>query len=189
VVLKGGGTVVGREHLAGAPLDELPLSEKKQQFSLSFVHMVASAAGFYIKNHETDYDGVDVTIAASGDYAVRYCPQFEMQVKCTSQRNLLSPDTMAWKLKAGPFRRLTCPKSYLRRFLAVLLVPQEPSAWVSQDEKRLLTSSCMYWTLAKELGTIGERQKYKTVYLSRNNIFDVPQLQSIMKNIGDGDEW
>lgn len=186
---RDGGAVMSSEGLAGAPLDELPSGEKKQQFSLGFVHMVASAAGFSIKDHRTDYDGVDVTIASSADYEVHYCPQFEMQVKCTSQKDLLSDETMAWKLKAGPFRRLTNPKAYLPRFLGVLLVPQESSEWVQQDEKRLLTGSCMYWVAARGLGTLEENQQYKTVYLPRSNILDVPQLQGIMKTIGDGGEW
>src|SRR5262245_4051518 len=134
--------------LAGAPLDELPLNEKKQQFSLGFVHMVASAAGFSIKEHKTDYDGVDITIASSAEYEVYYCPQFELQVKCTSRKDLLSNNQMAWTLHAGPFRRLTNPKSYLPRFLGVLLVPQEPSEWINQDEMQLLTNSCMYWISA-----------------------------------------
>lgn len=180
---------MGSEQLAGAPLDELPLNEKKQQFSLGFVHMVASAAGLSIKEHKTDYDGVDITIASSAEYDVYYCPQFELQVKCTSQRNLLSVDTMSWRLEAGPFRRLTNPKSYLQRFLGVLLVPQEPSEWINQDETQLLTSSCMYWLPASELGSIRENQRSKTVHLPRNNTLDVPQIKGIIKTIGDGGDW
>lgn len=44
----------------GAPLSELPVNEKKQQFCLAFVHMVTAAAGCSIKSHSTDYDGVDM---------------------------------------------------------------------------------------------------------------------------------
>ena len=43
--------------LADSPPRSLPLSAMKEQFSLGYVHMVASAAGFSIKNHATDYDG------------------------------------------------------------------------------------------------------------------------------------
>ncbi|HYB15764.1 MAG TPA: DUF4365 domain-containing protein [Streptosporangiaceae bacterium] len=55
----------------------------KQQFSLAFVHMVASAAGCSIKQHSTDYDGVDITITRP-EYETHYGPQIELQVKCTA---------------------------------------------------------------------------------------------------------
>jgi len=161
----------------------------KQQFSLAFVHMVASAARCSIKRHSTDYDGVDITIASSTKYERYYGPQIELQVKCTAQGNLLTADTMRWKLEAKPFRLLTDPCSYVMRFLAVLLVPVDPSNWLDQDEERLLTSSCMYWERANELGTLREGQQSKVIHLPRSNILNVAQLQGIMKTIGDGGEW
>jgi hypothetical protein len=60
--------------LPGEPLEQLPLSGMKQQFSLGFVRMVAAAAGCSVKDHPTDYDGGDVTIASSADYERFYCP-------------------------------------------------------------------------------------------------------------------
>jgi hypothetical protein len=167
----------------------LPLNEMKQQFSLAFVHMVASAAGCSIKRHSTDYDGVDITIASSTEYETHYGPQIELQVKCTAQTNLLTSDTMRWKLESRAFRLLTNPGSYVTRFLAVLLVPGDPPDWLDQDEERLLASSCMYWECASELGALKEGQQSKVVYLPRSNIFNVTQLQGIMKTIGNGGEW
>ena len=167
----------------------LPLNEMKQQFSLAFVHMVVSAAGCSIKHHSTDYDGVDITIASSTKYERYYGPQMELQVKCTAQADLLVTDTMKWKLDADPFRLLIEPNSYLPRFLGVLLVPVDPSNWLDQDEERLLASSCMYWERANELGTLKKGQQSKVVHLPRKKIFNVAQLQGIMKTIGNGGEW
>ena len=78
----------------------LPLSEMKQQFSFAFVKMVASAAGCSIKQHSTDYDGVDLTVYSSDEYAVSSYPNFELQVKCTSQRDLMTADALAWRMDA-----------------------------------------------------------------------------------------
>ncbi|WP_344316574.1 hypothetical protein [Acrocarpospora pleiomorpha] len=78
------------------PADEsvqLPLNAMKEQFSLSFVHMIASAAGCSIKSHATDYDGVDITISSSTEYSTYYCPEFELQLKATAQRDLLKTTT------------------------------------------------------------------------------------------------
>lgn len=159
----------------------------KAQFSVSYVHMIASAAGCSIKYHLTDYDGVDITITSSSEYQKFYSPQIEVQLKCTAQRELLKPGAMTWTLEADRFRLLTNPKSYIQRFLGVLLVPDDPLAWISQDESRLLAHSCMYWARATDLGTIPDGQGSKTVHLPRSNVFNVEQLLAIMKSIGEGD--
>ena len=143
-------------HSLGAPLDQLPMSAKKEQLSLGFVHMIASAAGFSIKEHKTDYDSI-ITIVSSAEYEKFYSPQFELQVKCTAQRELLNSDTLTWTLKAGPFNRLTNPKSYLPRFLGVVLVPVDTLTWIEQ--MKLVARCCMYWMPATKLGAIrGDQQ-------------------------------
>jgi hypothetical protein len=169
----------------GDPLDELPLNEKKQQFSLAFVHLVVAAAGCSVKEHKTDYDGVDITIVSSAEYERFYCPQFELQLKCTSQADIVKDEDVVWSMKAGPFRRLTNKKRYCPAYLGVLVVPVDPAAWLVQDETRLITDSRLYWERAANLGEISDEAAAKTVHLPRSNLFDVAQLLSIMKTIGD----
>lgn len=173
--------------LPGAPLDELPLPEKKNQLSLAFTHMVASAAGCSIKNHTTDYDGVDITVTSSAEYETWYCPQFELQLKCTEQESrYLKDDHMSWPMEAGPFRRLTNEKRYIVAILGVLVVPDLEVPWLDQDEERLLLRGRMYWQWASKLGEISEGKDSKTVHLPTSNLFDVEHLLGIMKHIGDG---
>jgi Domain of unknown function (DUF4365) len=168
------------------PLGNLPLSAMKEQFSLGYVHMVASAAGFSVKTHGTDYDGVDVTIYSSAEYAIYYGPQFELQVKCTSQSSVVRQRSVAWQMQARPFRKLTSGKRYIPAYLGVLVVPGDPEAWLQQDQEKLLTRSRMYWQEATQLGAIDDGAGSKTVHLPLTNLFDVPQLQRIMKSLGDG---
>jgi hypothetical protein len=175
--------------VSASRVETLPLSEMKQQFSLAFVHMVVSAAGCSVKYHSTDYDGVDITIASSAEYESHYCPQFEIQVKCTAQTDLKTDSTMRWELEAKPFQKLTHPKSYVERFLGVLVVPGDSADWLNQDEAGLLTKSVMYWEHASKLGAIPDGQKTKVVHLPRSNTLNVAQLQNIMKKIGEGGEW
>jgi hypothetical protein len=172
--------------LVGSPPQSLPLSAMKEQFSLSYVHMVASAAGFSIKNHATDYDGVDVTIFSSIEYETYYCPQFELQVKCTSQHSMVRPHGIAWQMEARPFRKLTSRKRFIPAYLGVLIVPGDPETWLEQDQERLLTRSRMYWQQATRLGEIDGTAGSKTVHLPLTNLFDVPQLRRIMESMGDG---
>ncbi|WP_051760864.1 DUF4365 domain-containing protein [Herbidospora cretacea] len=91
--------------------DGLPLSEAKAQFSLAYVQMVVAAARMSIKKHTTDYDGVDITIAASAEYELYYAPEFELQLKATSQQHLLKEDHLVWRMETKPFAKLTHPQA------------------------------------------------------------------------------
>ncbi|MFC9664265.1 DUF4365 domain-containing protein [Nocardia sp. NPDC127606] len=161
------------------------MNAQQEQFSVAFVRMVAAAAGCSIKPHETDYDGVDITIASSVEYQTMYCPQVEMQLKCTTQHNRLGAHHMSWTLKRGPFLKLVNPKRYTPAMLGVLLIPADPDQLLNLSEERLISESRMYWQFATELGTIAEGKARKTVHLPRTNLFDVEGLLKIMRTIGD----
>ncbi|MGW3030197.1 DUF4365 domain-containing protein [Streptomyces sp. NPDC001178] len=171
------------------PLNQLPMNAMKEQFSLGFVRMVAAAAGCSVKDHATDYDGVDITIASSAQYARFYAPQFELQVKCTNRTDLLRDEHVNWQMEAGPFEKLTNPSRYLKAYLGVLVIPVGPGPWLEQDETQLLSKSRMYWQAANELGTLAEGAGSITVHLPRQNMFDVPQLKGIMEFLGNGGDW
>jgi hypothetical protein len=167
----------------------LPMSARQEQFSLGFVRMIAAAAGCSIKSHETDYDGVDITIASSANYETYYGAEFELQLKCTTQQDLLRDDHLGWTMKREPFLKLTNPKRYLQAFLGVLLVPASHQQLLDISEERLITDSRMYFQHARLLGEITEGTATKTVRLPRSNLFDVGGLQGIMQRIGEGGTW
>ncbi|MCP2258195.1 protein of unknown function (DUF4365) [Streptoalloteichus tenebrarius] len=167
----------------------LPRSARLEQFSLAFVHLVAAAAGCSIKSHATDYDGVDITIAASAEYETYYCPEFELQVKCTTQRELLRDDHMVWTLTRDRFLKLVHPKRYNLALLGVLLLPEGPDRMLDLSEEGVRSSGRMYFEYASRLGGIEDGKASKTVRLPRSNLFDVEGLQEIMRNIGDGGQW
>lgn len=167
----------------------LVLSARQEQFSLAFVRMVAAAAGCSIKSHETDYDGVDITIAASAEYEQFYCPEFELQVKCTTQHRLLATEHMAWSLTRDRFTKLAHPKRFTPALLGVLLIPEDSERLLDLSEAGLTTNSRMYWQHARELGDIEDGKSSKTVHLPRSNLFDVDGLRGIMQTIGEGGQW
>ncbi|MFI6575343.1 DUF4365 domain-containing protein [Nocardiopsis sp. NPDC050513] len=169
-----------------APIDgQLPMNARQEHFSLAFTRMVAYAAGCSIKSHETDYDGVDITIASSAEYLRCFGPQFELQLKCTAQSRYLSDDHMAWPMKADPFRKLTRTDRFIPAYLGVLLIPAAPEPWLAVDEAGLHTNSRMYWQAASELATVEEIGGTRTVHLPRSNLFTPDQLLGIMKRLGE----
>lgn len=167
----------------------LPRSARQEQFSLAFVQLVVAAAGCSIKTHATDYDGVDITIASSAEYDVYYGPQFELQVKCTTQDQYLKDDHLVWPMKARPFSKLINPKRFIPAYLGVLLVPGDASLWLEQDDQQLLTRSRLYFERASQLGELSISQSSRTVHLPRSNLFTVAALEGIMAAIGDGGGW
>ena len=172
-------------------VDGLPMTARYEHFSLAFTRMVVYVAGCSVKCHETDYDGVDITISSSAEYELFWGAEFELQLKCTTQQRLLRPESMTWAMKAKPYRKLTRPKKqYLPRYLGVLLLPERHEDWLAVDETRLLTKSRMYWQAASEFPPLDsdDPRESVTVHLPRSNIFDKARLLDIMKHIGDGEE-
>ncbi|WP_216918048.1 DUF4365 domain-containing protein [Nocardia sp. NBC_01377] len=180
----------GRESAeSGIPCDALPITARQEQFSLGFIRLVAAAAGCSIKSHETDYDGVDITIVASAEYSKYYCPEFDMQLKCTTQHRRLGADHLAWSMERDRFVKLVNPKRYIPALLAVLLIPENPDELVDLSEAGLTSSSRMYWEYAANLGGMDDDKGSKTVHLPRKNLFDVDGLNAIMRTIGEGGQW
>ncbi|MFE3667104.1 DUF4365 domain-containing protein [Streptomyces sp. NPDC059164] len=167
---------------------QVPITALQEHFSVSFTRMIAYAAGCSIKPHETDYEGVDITIVSSAEYRGYYGPQFELQLKCTYQESLLKDDSMTWRMKAKPFRKLTRRNRYIPAYLGVLLIPREPEPWLRTDEWGLFTRSRMFWESADNLRYDGPIKEYHTVHLPRRNLFTGEQLLGIMKTIGDAEE-
>ncbi|MFT7841443.1 DUF4365 domain-containing protein [Saccharothrix sp. BKS2] len=169
----------------------LPTNARKEQFSLAFVQMVAAAAGCSIKRHDTDYDGVDITVVSSAEHEKFYCPEFEfeLQLKCTSRHELLTETHLAWPVEAEPFRKLTHPKRYNEAYLGVLLLPDGPDPWLELSEAGLATRNRLYWERAANLGTLPEDRGSRTVHLPRSDLFGVEGLLGIMRTIGEGGGW
>ncbi|SHF54375.1 DUF4365 domain-containing protein [Streptoalloteichus hindustanus] len=177
------------EPVAEAPDGGLPITARQEQFSLAFVRMVAAAAGCSIKSHETDYDGVDITVVSSAEYEKYYCPEFEIQLKCTTQHHLLKDDHLAWSLERDRFLKLVNPKRFTPALLGVLLIPEDPHQLLDLSEEGMTSSSRMYWEHATNLGRIEDGKASRTVRLPRINLFDVRGLQSLMHRIGEGGQW
>ncbi|WLQ34664.1 DUF4365 domain-containing protein [Streptomyces castrisilvae] len=164
---------------------QLPMTARQEHFSLAFTRMVAYVAGCAVKSHDTDYEGVDITLTSSADYRRYWGAEFDLQLKCTTQHRYLNDTHMTWPMHTKPYRKLIQPRRYQRVYLGVLLLPEDADKWLSVDENRLITESRMYWQAASEFAPDNGTQKTKTVHLPRANLFAGEQLLGIMKSIGD----
>ncbi|WP_179809291.1 DUF4365 domain-containing protein [Nocardiopsis sinuspersici] len=155
----------------------------KEHFSLAFTRLVAYEAGCSVRQHDTDFDGVDLTIVSSEMDGV-VVPQFDLQLKCTAQQNLLRSDHMIWRMKAEPYRKLIQQPRMTPAYLGVLLLPEE-GPWLSVSEERLVTPSRMYWQAASELAPLEEGSESVTVRLPRSNLFEREQVRGILQRAAE----
>ncbi|MFE5332200.1 DUF4365 domain-containing protein [Embleya sp. NPDC056575] len=171
---------------------QLPMTAREEQISLAFTRMITYAAGCAVKTHDTDYEGVDLTIASSVEYKRILGPQFDLQLKATIQHKLLTDERMAWPMKVKPFRKLVRGndgKRHIPAYLGVLVLPEDASEWVVVDENRLITESRMFWQAASAFPGGTASKLTQTVHLPRRNLFTVEQLLGIMETIGEGERW
>lgn len=168
---------------AGVPYGKLHQTECKQQFSLAYSHAVASAARCIMENIRSDVECVDYTIRQTADHVMYNSSQVDVQMKCTSQ-DVLKDDGVHWSLDKSHYDKLRDTKTYNKKILVVLVVPEDILDWMHHSEKRLLLRQCAYWTYlggAPEVSTAT-----KTVLLPRENVFNVDQLLGILQRVGDG---
>ncbi|WAU78353.1 DUF4365 domain-containing protein (plasmid) [Streptomyces sp. Qhu-G9] len=169
---------------------QLPMSAREEQISLAFTRMITYAAGCAVKTHDTDYEGVDLTITSSVEYKRILGPQFDLQLKATIQHSRLAEEHLAWPMKVKPFRKLVRGnngKRHIPAYLGVLLLPEDATKWVDVDENRLITESRMFWQAASEFPGETTSQLTQTVHLPRSNLFTVEQLLRIMETIGNNE--
>ncbi|WP_439681704.1 DUF4365 domain-containing protein [Embleya sp. MST-111070] len=171
---------------------QLPMTAREEQISLAFTRMITYAAGCAVKTHDTDYEGVDLTIASSVEYRRILGPQFDLQLKATIQHKLLTEEHMAWPMKVKPFRKLVRGndgKRHIPAYLGVLVLPEDASEWVVVDENRLITESRMFWQAASAFPGGTTSKLTQTVHLPRRNLFTVEHLLGIMETIGESERW
>ncbi|MFD4666414.1 DUF4365 domain-containing protein [Streptomyces microflavus] len=167
---------------------QLPMTAREEQISLAFTRMITYAAGCAVKTHDTDYEGVDLTITSSVEYKRILGPQFDLQLKATIQQSVLNDQRLAWPMKVKPFRKLVRGndgKRHIPAYLGVLLLPQDAAKWVVVDERRLITESRLFWQAASAFPSETTAKLTQTVHLPRSNLFTASQLLGIMETIGN----
>lgn len=155
-------------------------SALKQEFSLAFLHAVATSAGCAFHPHRVDLDSVDATIAASKrTYACR--PRLDLQVKCTDLGVGRAGD-FSYPMKTKNYDDLREGGLHVPLILVVVTVPQDPQRWVEHRPGEMVLRECAYWTDCRTwLPT--KNPKGVRVSISRTRPFNEQSLRAIMSQI------
>ncbi|MCL9792977.1 DUF4365 domain-containing protein [Frankia sp. AgKG'84/4] len=154
-----------------------------QAFSLAFTYAIAAAARCTISELRSDVEAVDYTVRQVAGHRRYSSSVVDVQMKCTSQ-DVLRDDGVHWRLPRGHYDALRNPKSYNRKILVVLLVPDDVTQWLTTTPEHMILAGSAFWTCVE--GHEATTGSSKTVVLPRHNNYDVEQLLGILHRIGNG---
>ncbi|MFJ4224235.1 DUF4365 domain-containing protein [Microbacterium sp. NPDC089695] len=155
-------------------------TEQKNQLSLAYLQMVAAAAGFEVAYWQADYNGVDATLRSYASYDMQDGAEMDLQLKCTSHTGHVHPEYISYSLERAVYEKLSSTRRFQLGALAVLVVPEDASTWLHQDEERLFARGCMYFSPATEWDPIEGDAQTKTVRCYRENILSVEGLATLL---------
>lgn len=110
------------------------MSTMMEQYSRAYVKAVASVAGVAVDRPSIDDDSVDVMMYRRSVASKRRSPRLDAQLKCTAQ-DVLKGDVVKFPLPLKNYEDLIPENLCVPRILIVVLVPPEPSDWLTQCEE------------------------------------------------------
>lgn len=108
-------------------------SQAKEQFSLAYLHSIATASRCTLSDPRVDDERVDVTIRQKANHRQYTQGQIDVQLKCSSQ-DIARDDGLHFPLDVAHFEELADPRRITKVILVVMHVPLHPSEWVSYSD-------------------------------------------------------
>jgi len=159
----------------------LTSQDQEEALSRVYVSAVAARAGFVTLTPEMDRYRIDMRIQSGGSMR----PALELQLKATT--NLTAPNGdgfIHFPLKVKNYNALR-EDTQTPSILVVLDLPKDPNQWVTVTEESLVLKRRAYW-----LSLLGRRETANTetvtVKIPQDNLFNVDNLRSLMKQSQSG---
>jgi Domain of unknown function (DUF4365) len=164
----------------------MDINTQKEEFSYAYIYAVASTAGYslQIASRSVDLSGIDIIISGVETEYSLYPPRLEIQVKSTSA-DIIAENQLRYPLKIKNYNELRKSKTLTPRILVIVLIPENPSEWVQQSETELCLKKCAYWLSLQGMPETTNTESV-TVYLQREQFFNVNTLKTLMQRIQTG---
>lgn len=157
------------------------IDQRKEQFSLAYVHAVAAVAGCNVGRWSVDDDSIDLTLSKKREPAAFAAPRLDVQVKCTESGDFAN-GVLRYQLKIKNYEDLSDPNVLTPRILVVVVVPDSCDSWCSQTEEAMVLRKCGYWLSLAGMPATANQAKV-TVPLPRVNVFTPAALDTMMQTI------
>ena len=163
----------------------MDLNAQKEQFSRAYVFAVAAVAGYATYTPSVDDDSIDLGIARKGGGATVRSPRLEIQLKCTAAATPPGP-VIRFPLSRKNYDDLRDIRVLVPRILTVVLVPDDPGAWLAQSDQEMAMRRCGYWLSIRGMPDT-ENSISVTVEIARAQMFSVDSLRRMMDRISQGE--
>lgn len=163
------------------PNYKFPPTVLQEEFSIAWLHAIASAAGYAYEFTRVDYDGIDATIKQrSNGTNIPTQENLAVQLKCTyacTPKN----GSLSYPLKPASFNRLS-GKRVNPRILVVLHVPRKCVDWLQHGKDQIVLRSCAYWTTLQDQSPTKNKAKV-TVPIPTTQQLTVSELTNLMDQL------
>ena len=158
----------------------LTYPDREEALSRVNAHAVAARAGYVTAVYDIDRDGIDLRIQAGG----KMRPALDLQLKASVNLGEARDGCFHFPLKRRNYDLLRI-ETQTPRLLVVLDLPKDEEQWVTITEDELVMRRRAFWLNLKGFEETDNRSSV-TVRIPVDNLFDVENLQALMKQSREG---
>lgn len=160
----------------------LTFNNIESELSYAVLHAVAARAGYpcEVRNRHLDDMGIDASVTAKQQFphpTVFTEVTIDFQLKATSQCLPDANDQFSYSLRKPHYDKLRTTTIAAPRFLALLILPQDESQWLSLSPEQLVCRNCLYWQSLRNAPDIEGASK--TIYVPKNQVLDPAALERL----------
>ena len=175
-----------RTSTAGAPYGDLHSTQVMEQYSVAFLHAIATRARCKLEHLKVDDEQVDVTLRQKANHLKFQRTMIDVQIKCTGQA-VVQADGVHFSIQRSQYEGLK-EKAYLQKILIVVAVDPDFDQWMDLSPTDILMRGQAFWISTAAMPELAANVQSQTVVLPLANEFNVDQLLDMLKRVGDGDE-
>ena len=163
---------------------------RKEELSISYLSAVCAYGGIDYETIHHDDDSTDAIIKKMVilENERKFVSELRVQLKSTSSPNQYADkgDHLVYKLKAKNYNDL-CMEGTSESILALLILPEDETEWLTWTQEDLRMKGCMYWARFTSLKSSGNSGTV-SVDIDKRNVINSVTLNGIMDKIAR-EEW
>jgi Domain of unknown function (DUF4365) len=128
-------------------MSSLSSTKQLEEYSIAFVHAAVACAGFAFEFRRIDDDSVDCSIRSRSSNGAWSRPQIDLQLKCTGTPDFGPNGDLRFPLSVKNYNDLRPSTDDIRipRLLVVVVVPPEPTHWITDEDDHSALHRSGYW--------------------------------------------
>lgn len=163
----------------------------EEDLSKAYVMAIGAKAGYSVdldRSHDYTVDGTfhEIIIFENQRNESGYSIDFQLKA---SKNCIIEKDYIKYDFDANTynyFLRRVNSKNSTPFILILLVLPDKPEEWLNITEESLILKKACYWyKMEKQEATLNKNSK--RIYISKNNLLTPDSLQTLFKQVKDGE--